>query len=244
MPLPSAGCTKGKGAVWSFEGSAIRSFLVAAELSKLCWSRVPWCFPGALQFHLPGFRAEPWLASWWVELAGLAVYVWAWACTSSGAEPHWHLASAHDKWLAADTHPMICCFDFLGWNLASMTLPGYPPRDTLPPLYRAATQHLTWQGWCLLNLHYLLSSAGSGWSSMWGNPANSPVTPRVLRSRPEWVKGRSAQLLPCSWVCSEWHFEFQQKTSLKLGPAKLEQRRTWPLKNLAKYFKKEPSNSS
>lgn len=82
----------------------------------------------------------------WLPAGGARLEEWVSTCVRARARAcaraHWRQASRHVKCAdvggaadgaagRGDAHPVICCFDSSGRDLASTTLPGYPPH--VPP---------------------------------------------------------------------------------------------------------------
>lgn len=104
---------------------------------------------------------------------------------------------AVDKQLAADTHPVICCFYSLGRDLASTTLPGYPPH--VPPAGQGSYSAPTLTGMVPGESALSAASPSRQWVGFWGaHPANSPRAPRLLRSRLNESGGGLLSLCPAA----------------------------------------------
>ena len=80
---------------------------------------------------------------WWSPAGGVGEYVYVCVCVCVCARVHTgikhpdttNVQMSGELWTGAagrgDAHPVICCFDSSGRDLASTTLPGYPPH--VPP---------------------------------------------------------------------------------------------------------------
>lgn len=139
-----------------------------------------------LESRFPRDPAEhPWFLRSWARMAGgvrAPMRVHASDMRSWGA--CWRSVSRRDvpagigePWTGAagrgDAHPVICCFDSSGRDLASTTLPGYPPH--VPPAgqgsYSAPTLTGMVPGECALSVSLWHGRMGFRWGT---SPPNSP----------------------------------------------------------------------
>ena len=99
-----------------------------------------------------------------------------------------HVQISGEPWAGAagrgDAHPVICCFDSSGRDLASTTLPGYPPH--VPPAGQGSYSAPTLTGMVPGECALLASLQHGGWGFGGGHPPQiALVTSLLLRSGPE-----------------------------------------------------------